>query len=67
MKIKQATNRAVQCMAVLVTAVLCLPAIGQDTEKLDTGEAVPAAEQGANRLPMQVMAGGSYQCVSRDE
>lgn len=51
-------------MAVLVTAVLCLPAIGQDTEKLDTGEAVPAAEQGANRLPMQVMAGGSYQFKS---
>jgi len=60
-KIKQTANRAIQCLAVLGTAGLCLPAIGQDSEQPETGEPVPAAEQGAQRSPVQFMVGGSHQ------
>jgi len=61
MSIKQATSRTVQCLIVLGMAGLCRPALAQDSEKLETGEPVPATEQGAQRLPFQVFAGGSYQ------
>ena len=61
MSIKQATSRTVQCLIVLGMAGLCRPALAQDSEKLETGEPVTATEQGAQRLPFQVFAGGSYQ------
>lgn len=50
-----------RCVVVVGMAWLCLPAIAQDNEKLETGEPAPAAEQGATRSPVQVTVGGSYQ------
>ena len=60
-QIKGATRRTLQCLAVLGMAGLCLPAIGQDNETVETGEPVAAAEEGAQRLPIQFTAGGSRQ------
>jgi hypothetical protein len=61
MILKQATSRLLQCLIVLGMVGLCLPALAQDSEQLETGEPVPANEPGAQRLPFQVFAGGSYQ------
>ena len=61
MKDNQTTNRAVKCLAVLGMAGLCLPAIAQDNDPVDTGEPAPTAEQGADRPPVTFFAGGSRQ------
>jgi hypothetical protein len=58
---KYMSSRTVQCLVVLGMAGLCLPALAQNEDKVETGEPVPAVEQGAARSPIQVSVGGSYQ------
>lgn len=61
MKSKQTNKRAIQCLTVLGMAGLCLPAVAQDNDPVDTGEAAPVAEQGATRPPMTFSAGVARQ------
>jgi len=60
-KIRQTAGRALRCLVALGTAGLCLPALAQDGEELESGEPVPAAEQGAKQPVLQLSTGGSQQ------
>jgi hypothetical protein len=66
-KIKMKTSlkllilRTLPCFTLAVSAGLCLSALAQEEEQLDTAESVPTAEQGAKRAPVQVTLGGSQQ------
>jgi len=53
--------RTLRCFTLLVSTGLCLSALAQDEEQLDTAQSVPAAAQRTNRLPVQVTLGGSQQ------
>ena len=50
-----------QCLTVLGMAGLCLPALAQDSDPVDTAEPAPVAPQGATRPPMQFSAGVARQ------
>lgn len=61
MKIKRPTNRAVQCVAVLGMAGLCLPAVGQDNDQVDSAEPVTVGEATKEHPNLEFFAGVSRQ------